>query len=148
MCEDRWGHFKPPTRPFPGWTDQLGRRPIAGTLDLGFEIPLAYPHLSPRYLLLLGPAVPGSEVGCAVPIPGTRASGTCPQRLLWAGTPSALPWRRDIGVGGTGQPEKHPTRRGRVRMGHNKCTGTARAQVTPGHPYQEVPAVEQDACLC
>lgn len=139
--------FQPPP-PLPRWTDQLGRRPLAGTLDLGFEIPLAYPHLSPRYLPLPGPAVPGSEMGCAVPIPGTRASDTFPQRLLWAGAPSALPWRRDIGVRGTGQPEKHPTRSGHVPMGHYKCTGTARVQVTLGHPYQEVPAVEQDACLC
>lgn len=89
------------------WTDQLGQRSIAGALDLGFEIRLAYPS-------------------CPIPIfpPGTgsakvRGGLCCPHswdKSLWhMPTKVALGWGsqcsalEDIGIGETGQPERHPT---------------------------------------
>lgn len=44
----------------------------------------------------------------------------------------APPGRRDTGVGGKGQLEKHHIRRQLVPVGHSKGTDAARTQVTPG----------------
>lgn len=84
------------------WRGQLGLGPIAGMSDLWLESPPACLQLPPDLRLLL-PAMPGSEVGYAVPTPRHASRGCSGWDL-----PVLCFGKREIRIGGRGQPEKAP----------------------------------------